>query len=229
MKGKFAHSLDDPYGKQGYPRAPLADEVEVAVIGGGVGGLLAGARLRQLGVESIRMIDPAADFGGAWYWNRYPGIACDIESYTYLPLLEEIGYMPKQKYSDGQEILDHSLAIARKFDLYRDTLFQTRVEDLTWDDKASRWILSTNHGDKIRARYVCLATGPLNRPKLPGIPGIEQFEGHSFHASRWDYEYTGGDSSGGVVGLRGKRIAIIGTGATAVQCVPHVGEWAQRG
>jgi cyclohexanone monooxygenase len=228
VKGKFAHFLDDPYGKQGYTRAPLADEVEVAVIGGGFGGLLAGARLRQQGVESIRMIDPAADFGGTWYWNRYPGIACDIESYTYLPLLEEVGYMPKQKYSDGQEILDHSQAIARKFDLYRDALFQTRVEDLTWDEKASRWILSTNHGDKIRARYVCLATGPLNRPKLPGIPGIEEFEGHSFHASRWDYEYTGGDSTGGLVGLRGKRVGIIGTGATAVQCVPHVGEWAQH-
>jgi len=136
--------------------------------------------------------------------------------------------MPKQKYSDGREILDHSQAIARKFELYRDALFQTRVENLRWDEAAARWIVSTNRGDRIRARYVCLATGPLNRPKLPGIPGIEEFEGHSFHASRWDYDYTGGDSSGGLVGLRGKRVGIIGTGATAVQCVPHVGEWAEH-
>ena len=228
VKGRFAHFLDDPDATPGFTRAPLADEVEVAVIGGGFGGLLAGARLRQAGVESIRMIDPASDFGGTWYWNRYPGIACDIESYTYLPLLEELGDMPKQKYSDGREILDHSQAIARKFELYRDALFQTRVENLRWDEAAARWIVSTNRGDRIRARYVCLATGPLNRPKLPGIPGIEEFEGHSFHASRWDYDYTGGDSSGGLVGLRGKRVGIIGTGATAVQCVPHVGEWAEH-
>jgi cyclohexanone monooxygenase len=228
VKGKFSHFLDDPYAPPGYTRAPLHDEVEVAVVGGGFGGLLAGVRLRQAGVESIRMIDPACDFGGTWYWNRYPGIACDIESYTYLPLLEEIGYVPKEKYSYGPEILEHSQAIARKFDLYRDTCFQTRVTELHWDEAASRWIISTNHGDRMRAHYVCLATGPLNRPKLPGIPGIEEFEGHSFHASRWDYHYTGGDSNGGLVGLRGKRVGIIGTGATAVQCVPHVGEWAEH-
>ena len=228
VKGSFAHFLDDPYGDPGFTRAPLADEVEVAVIGGGFGGLLAGARLRQAGVESLRMIDPARDFGGTWYWNRYPGIACDIESYTYLPLLEEVGYMPKEKYSYGPEILAHSQAIARKFDLYRDTCFQTRVEELRWDEREARWVISTNHRDRMRARYVVLATGPLNRPKLPGIPGIEDFEGHSFHASRWDYAYTGGDSSGGLVGLRGKRVGIVGTGATAVQCVPHVGEWAEH-
>ena len=228
VKGRFAHFLDDPYATPGFARAPLTDAVEVAVIGGGFGGLLAGARLRQQGVESIRMIDPACDFGGTWYWNRYPGIACDIESYTYLPLLEELGYVPTQKYADGAEILAHSQAIARKFDLYRDACFQTRVTDLSWDEASSRWIISTQHGDRMRARFVVLATGPLNRPKLPGIPGIEDFQGHSFHASRWDYDYTGGDSSGGLVGLRGKRVGIIGTGATSVQCVPHVGEWAEH-
>src|SRR5512145_692241 len=151
VKGRFAHFLDDPYAEPGYTRAPLTDEVEVAVIGGGFGGLLAGVRLRQAGVESIRMIDPAADFGGTWYWNRYPGIACDVESYTYLPLLEEVGYVPKQKYADGQEILEHSQAIARKFDLYRDACFQTRVTDLSWDEEISRWIISTNRGDRMRA------------------------------------------------------------------------------
>jgi cyclohexanone monooxygenase len=228
VKGRFAHFLDDPYAKPGSSRAPRTDEVEVAVIGGGFGGLLAGARLRQAGVESVCMIDPAGDFGGTWYWNRYPGIACDVESYIYLPLLEEVGSIPTRKYAEGSEILAYSQALARRFDLYRDALFQTRVEDLTWNDAQSRWIVSTQRGDRLRARYVCLATGPLNRPKLPGIPGIADFEGHSFHASRWDYRYTGGDSSGGLVGLRGKRVGIIGTGATAVQCVPHVGEWADH-
>ncbi|NNL65693.1 MAG: NAD(P)/FAD-dependent oxidoreductase [Myxococcales bacterium] len=228
VKGRFAHYLDDPYVAPGFEREPLHDEVEVLIVGGGFGGLLAGARLRQAGVEDIRIIDPAGDFGGTWYWNRYPGIACDIESYVYLPLLEELGYVPKEKYSYGREILEHSQAIGRHFDLYRDALFQTRVEEVRWDDEAARWTVSTQRGDRMRARFLCLATGPLNRPKLPGIPGIADFEGHSFHATRWDYDYTGGDSEGGLTGLRDKRVGIIGTGATGVQIVPHVGEWAQQ-
>ena len=228
VKGEFEHFLDDPYAEPGFERDPLRDEVEVLVIGGGFGGLLAGARLRQAGVENLRIVDPASDFGGTWYWNRYPGIACDIESYTYLPLLEEVGYVPKEKYSFGREILEHSQSIARKFDLYRDVCFQTRVEELRWDEEEARWIVSTNRRDRMRAHYLCLATGPLNKPKLPGIPGIETFEGHSFHASRWDYKYTGGSSEGNLTGLKGRRVGIIGTGATAVQCVPHVGAWADQ-
>jgi cyclohexanone monooxygenase len=228
VKGEFAHFLDDPYAEPGFEREPLTDEVEVLVIGGGFGGLLAGARLRQAGVEDIRIVDPASDFGGTWYWNRYPGIACDIESYTYLPLLEEVGYVPKEKYSYGPEILEHSQAIARKFDLYRDVCFQTRVEELRWDEEEARWIVSTNRKDRMKAHYLALAAGPLNRPKLPGIPGIQDFEGHSFHASRWDYEYTGGNQEGNLTGLQGKRVGIIGTGATSVQCVPHTGEWAEH-
>lgn len=228
VKDDFAHFLDDPYAWQGFARESLNDEVEVLIVGGGFGGLLAGARLRQAGVEDIRLIDPASDFGGTWYWNRYPGIACDIESYTYLPLLEELDYVPKEKYSFGPEILEHSQAIARKFDLYRDVCFQTRVEAIRWDDEESHWIVTTNRNDRMKARYLCMATGPLNRPKLPGIAGIEDFEGHSFHASRWDYEYTGGGSEGSLTGLKGKRVGIIGTGATSVQCVPHVGESAEH-
>ncbi len=228
VKGEFAHFLDDPYAEPGFERESLNDEVEVLIIGGGFGGLLAGARLRQAGVEDIRIIDPASDFGGTWYWNRYPGIACDIESYTYLPLLEELDYVPKEKYAFGPEILDHSQAIARKFDLYRDVCFQTRVEEIRWDEDESCWIVTTNRNDRMKAHYICLATGPLNRPKLPGIAGIEDFEGHTFHASRWDYDYTGGDSGGNLTGLTGKRVGIIGTGATSVQCVPHVGESAEE-
>ena len=227
MAGDYAHYLEDPYVAP-IEREPLTDEVEVVIIGGGFGGLLAGARLRQAGVDDIRIIEKGGDFGGTWYWNRYPGAMCDVESYIYLPLLEEVGYVPKEKYTHAPEILQHSRAIGETFDLYRDACFQTEVTDMQWDDGSSRWIVHTNRGDAMRARFVCMASGPLHRPKLPGIPGIDDFKGHTFHTSRWDYDYTGGDSDGNLVGLKGKRVGIIGTGATAVQCVPHLGETAEQ-
>jgi cyclohexanone monooxygenase len=226
--GAFAHFSHDPYVAPGFTREPLHDEVDVALIGGGFGGLLAGARLRELGVGSVRVIEKGGDFGGTWYWNRYPGVACDIESYVYLPLLEELGYVPKEKYSRGEEIFAHCQAIARRYDLYRDACLQTEVSEIRWDEDASRWIVSTDRGDAIRARFVCLANGFLQKPKLPGIPGVERFRGHAFHTSRWDYAYTGGDAAGDLKGLADKRVGIIGTGATAVQCIPHLGASAGR-
>ncbi|MCG8589626.1 MAG: NAD(P)/FAD-dependent oxidoreductase [Proteobacteria bacterium] len=228
VTGEFARFVEDPYVEPGFEREPLADEVDVVVIGGGFGGLLAGARLREAGIEDIRVIEKGGDFGGTWYWNRYPGAQCDVESYVYLPLLEELETVPTEKYVRAPEILAHSQAIGRKYDLYRNACFQTEVTDMRWDDEARRWIVSTNRGDRMRARFVCMANGPLHRPKLPGIPGVESFGGHTFHTSRWDYAYTGGDSNGRLEGLRGKRVGIIGTGATAVQCVPHVGETAEQ-
>jgi cation diffusion facilitator CzcD-associated flavoprotein CzcO len=228
MAGQFAHYLEDPYIDAPITRAPLTDEVEVVVIGGGFGGLLAGARLRQAGFQDVRIIEKGGDFGGTWYWNRYPGAACDIESYVYLPLLEDVGFMPERKYSRAPEILTYSRKIAERFDLYRDACFQTEVKALRWDETAARWIIETNRGDAMKARFVIMANGPLHRPKLPGIPGVEGFKRHSFHTSRWDYGYTGGTSDGGLVNLKDKRVGIIGTGATAVQCVPHLAEWAKE-
>jgi cyclohexanone monooxygenase len=227
VAGDFARYVDDPYVAP-IEREPLTDAVDVVIIGGGFGGLLAGARLREAGVEDIRVIEKGGDFGGTWYWNRYPGAMCDVESYVYLPLLEELGFIPTEKYSHAPEILEHSAAIGKHYDLYTNACFQTEVTGMRWDDADARWIVSTNRGDEMRARFVCMANGPLHRPKLPGIPGIESFEGHTFHTSRWDYDYTGGDCDGGLDGLRGKRVGIIGTGATAVQCVPHVGEAADE-
>jgi cyclohexanone monooxygenase len=174
------------------------------------------------------MVENGGDFGGTWYWNRYPGAACDTEAYIYLPLLEETGYIPTEKYAKAPEILAHSRRIAQHYDLYRNVLFQTQVTELRWEEESARWIVSTNRGDRFKAQFVCMANGPLNRPKLPGVPGIDSFKGHSFHTSRWDYEYTGGNSYGNLTGLRDKRVGIIGTGATSVQCIPHLGASAQH-
>jgi cation diffusion facilitator CzcD-associated flavoprotein CzcO len=226
--GEHARYLDDPYVEPGFTRFPLVDEVQVVVIGGGFGGMLAAARLRQAGFQDIRIIEKGGDFGGTWYWNRYPGAACDVESYVYLPLLEEVGYVPVEKYSKAAEIRAHTQAIARTFDLYRDVCFQTQVTGLQWDEDQQRWIVRTDRDDEIRTRFVVMANGPLNRPKLPGIPGLGTFQGHSFHTSRWDYGYTGGDADGGLTGLANKRVGIIGTGATAVQCVPYLGASARH-
>ena len=228
LKDDFAHYLDDPYVEPGFTRAPLTDEVDVLVVGGGFGGMLAAARLREAGVQDIRIIEKGGDFGGTWYWNRYPGAACDVESYVYLPLLEEVGYVPAEKYSRADEIREHTRSVARRFELYRDVCFQTQVTALRWDEAATRWIVTTDRDDAIRARFVVMANGPLNRPKLPGIPGVDSFQGHTFHTSRWDYAYTGGNARGNLVGLADKRVGIIGTGATAVQCVPHLGASSQH-
>ena len=227
IAGQFAHYLDDPY-VQVQERPPLHDTVEVAIIGGGFGGLLAGARLREAGVEDIRLIEKGGDVGGTWYWNRYPGAACDIESYVYLPLLEELGYVPTRKYATAPEILQHSRNIAKHYRLYDNACLGTEVTDLTWHEGDGLWTISTNRGDRMRARYVVMANGPLHRPKLPGIAGIEDYRGHSFHTSRWDYDYTGGDSSGGLDRLGDKVVGIIGTGATAVQAIPHLGRHAKH-
>jgi cyclohexanone monooxygenase len=228
MAGGFAHYLEDPYVAPGFNRAPITDDTEIIVVGGGFGGLLTGARLRQAGLNNIRIIEKGGDFGGTWYWNRYPGAACDIESYIYLPLLEETGFIPASKYTPAREILAHCKTIGTHFDLYKNAVFQTEVTAMEWDEDAARWIVRTNRGDAMRARFVVLANGPLHRPKLPGIPGVESFTGHSFHTSRWDYDYTGGNADGGLDKLGDKRVGIIGTGATAVQCVPHLGAAAKQ-
>ena len=225
---RFASFGDDPWADASFEREPLTDHVDVVIVGGGFGGLLAAAHLREIGVKRIRLIDAAGDVGGTWYWNRYPGAACDVQSYIYLPLLEELGAMPQHKYSFAPEIMEHSRRIARHYDLYDDACFQTGVTSMEWDDGESRWTVFTDRNDEMTANIVVLATGPLNRPKLPGIAGITSFEGHMFHTSRWDYDYTGGDTYGGLIGLSDKRVAIIGTGATAVQCVPHLADSAKE-
>jgi len=228
VKDQFENVVDDPYVEPGFEREPLTDEVDVVVIGGGFGGLMAGARFKEAGIKDIRIIEAGGDFGGTWYWNRYPGAQCDIESYCYLPLLEELDYIPKEKYSYAPEIFEHSQRIAKAYDLYDGACFQTKVTELEWSEEVARWIVKTDRDDRMLARFVVMSTGPLNRPKLPAIPGIEDFKGHTFHTSRWDYDYTGGDHSGNLTNLKDKVVAIIGTGATTIQAAPYVGKHAKH-
>lgn len=226
--GAFGQFVSDPYIEAPLVRAGVEEAIEVLVVGGGFGGLVAAATLKKAGILDLRIIDKAGDFGGTWYWNRYPGAQCDIESYIYMPLLEETGYIPTEKYAHAPELFEHAQRIARHFGLYEQALLQTQVTEMTWDGGARRWTVTTDRGDVLKARYVFTASGPLNRPRLPGIPGINSFRGHMFHTSRWDYGYTGGDGSGGLNSLGDKRIAVIGTGATAVQCVPHLARDAKH-
>jgi len=222
LEGQLSHYLDDPYTPRA-PREAKTDHVTFAFIGGGFAGLVTGARLKEAGVSSVRIIEKGGDFGGTWYWNRYPGAQCDTASLVYMPLLEETGHMPSEKYAHAPEILAHCQRIGRQFGLYDEALFHTVVEDLTWDEARAVWRIRTDRGDAFTAQFIGLGTGPLHVPKLPGIPGLESFQGHSFHTSRWDYDYTGGDPSGAPLSkLADKRVGVIGTGATAVQCVPHL-------
>jgi cation diffusion facilitator CzcD-associated flavoprotein CzcO len=228
LTGRFAHYAVDPYTPV-TERDPRTDHVTFAFIGGGFAGLVTGARLKEAGVDDVRIVEKGGDFGGTWYWNRYPGAQCDTASFVYMPLLEETGHMPSEKYAHGPEILEHCRRIGKQYGLYDNALFHTEVTDLSWDEAGARWTVRTNRGDAFTAQFVGMGIGPLHVPKLPGIEGIEDFRGHSFHTSRWDYDYTGGDANGAPMDrLADKRVAIIGTGATAVQCVPHLARAARE-
>jgi cyclohexanone monooxygenase len=222
IKDQLGHYLEDPYVPI-QEREPVKDHVTFAFIGGGFSGLVTCARLVEAGITDARIIEKGGDFGGTWYWNRYPGAQCDTAAFVYMPLLEETGHMPTEKYVHAPELLEQCQRIGNQYGLYDHALFHTEVSSLVYDEENSRWNITTNRGDEFTAQYVGMGTGPLHVPKLPGIPGLESFKGHSFHTSRWDYDYTGGDPTGGLMEkLADKRVGIIGTGATAVQCVPHL-------
>lgn len=222
VQDEFSDFVFDPWVKQPLVREPVEREVNVAVLGGGMVGILSSIGLKKAGIEDFVIVEEAGGFGGTWYWNRYPGIRCDIEAYVYMPLLEESDTVPSEKYASGAEILAHFERLARIYGLYEKALLETRMESVVWDEESARWTVRTNRGDVLRARFVMSGNGFLHRPKLPGVPGIRTFKGKMFHTARWDYEYTGGDSLGNLTGLKGKRVALIGTGATSIQILPHL-------
>lgn len=224
LTGELAKYEIDPWTETSGTRAPITDTVEVLFIGGGFSALLTAARLREKGVESIRIVERGGDVGGTWYWNRYPGVACDVSAYDYLPLLDEMNYVPGSFYAKGPEIFAHCQSIARRYDLYDLAVFQTTVTSTTWDPAARLWRIGTDRGDSMSARFVICANGTLSKPKLSKIEGMERFKGYSFHSSRFDYAYAGADLSN----LKDKVVGIIGTGASAVQIIPRVARAAKE-
>ena len=228
LSGKFADFDTDPYVEPGFTREPIVEEFTAVILGGGFAGMMTAVELTKHGIRDFRVIEKGGDFGGTWYWNRYPGCMCDVESYTYLPLLEETGFMPTEKYASAPEIFRYCQTIGEHFDLYPHAIFQTEVRDAVWNDETGRWTIHTTRDDVITAQFFITAGGILHKAKLPGIPGIEDFEGHAFHTSRWDYDYTGGSPTEPMDKLADKRIGIVGTGATGVQAVPKLAEAAKE-
>lgn len=226
--GQFHEFDQDPFAGPAPERDAICEDVDVLVTGGGMGGLLSAVFAKKYGITNIRIIEEAGDFGGAWYWNRYPGVRCDVESYIYLPFLEEVGTIPRERYSTGTEIFKHCQAVGRHFGLYENAVFQTKIISAEWNETSGRWIVKTNRGDEFRARFIAGTSGFLHYPKYPNIPGLSTFKGKMFHPSRWDYDYTGGSPEGDLVGLAGKRVALIGNGATGIQILPHLGKTAEK-
>jgi cation diffusion facilitator CzcD-associated flavoprotein CzcO len=206
------HFAEDPWAKSDQQRQSLQKHVDVLIIGAGWGGILTAIRLLEVGIKNFLILDKASAYGGVWYWNRYPGLHCDTESYIYMPLLEETGYMPTEKYATGPEIREYANQLAKQYGLREKTLFGAQATGTDWNESTATWTTKTKQGDEIKSRYFVSAGGSLHLPKLPPLPGIESFKGHSFHSSRWDYEYTGGDINGNLDKLKGKRVGVIGTG-----------------
>jgi cation diffusion facilitator CzcD-associated flavoprotein CzcO len=228
LTDRYADFDVDPWVEPGFTRDAIEEtDLDAVIVGAGFGGMLTAVALKEQGIENFRIVEKAGDFGGVWYWNRYPGCMCDVESLIYLPLLEETGYTPTVRYAPAQEIFEHCQRIGETFDLYPKALFQTEIESAVWDEDADRWQITTTRGDRLTTRFFVTAGGILHKAKLPGIKGIEDFEGAAFHSARWDYGFTGGSPTEPMTGLADKRVGIIGTGATSIQIVPQLARAAK--
>ncbi len=228
LTDEFEEFDHDPWVESGFTREPVVEETTAVVVGGGFAGMLLAKGLQERGITDYRIIDKAGDFGGTWYWNRYPGCMCDVESLIYMPLLEETGYTPTMKYAPAAEIFEQCQRIAHQYDLYPHAILHTEIADATWDDDASRWIITTTRADRISAKFLITAGGILHKAKLPAIEGINDFAGRAFHTARWDYGYTGGSPTEPMDHLADKVVGIIGTGATAIQVVPQLAKAAKE-
>ncbi|MDR3534445.1 MAG: NAD(P)/FAD-dependent oxidoreductase [Rhodopila sp.] len=196
-------------------RAPVSGEFDVAIVGAGFGGMYMLHRLRGLGLSAI-VFDVASGVGGTWYWNRYPGARCDVESMQYsYSFSEELQqeWQWTELFAAQPEILRYANFVADKLDLRRDMRFETRVTDAVFDETAHRWTVRTDRGDVVSARFCVMATGCLSAARMPDFPGLSSFKGKTYHTGYWPHEG---------VDFTGKRVGVIGTGSSAIQAIPVI-------
>jgi len=194
-------------------------EVDVVVVGAGFAGLYMLHALRQQG-RTVQVFEAGGDVGGTWYWNRYPGARCDIESMEYSFGFDDAlqqDWEWTERYAPQGEILEYASHVADRFDLRRDIAFETRVTSATFDDTTSAWTVRTDAGDEVVAQFVVMATGCLSSTNIPDIPGADTFAGPTFHTGRWPHE---------PVDFSGQRVGVIGTGSSAIQSIPIIAEQA---
>jgi cation diffusion facilitator CzcD-associated flavoprotein CzcO len=193
----------------------LPAEVDVAVVGAGFSGLYMLHRLRELGFSAVAF-DEADDVGGTWYWNRYPGARCDVPTTDYAYSFDgqlETDWTWSEKYATQPEILAYLQHVADRYDLRRDIRFGTRITGAVWDEAGRRWQLRTDHGDEVSCRYYVMASGCLSLPKTPDIEGVDRYRGEVYLTGRWPHD---------TVDFSGKRVAVVGTGSSGIQCIPLI-------
>ncbi len=202
-------------------RASAPDYIDVVIVGAGFAGLYAIHRFRQLGL-SLRCIEAAPDVGGVWYWNRYPGARCDVESlqysYSFSEELEQ-EWEWSERFAAQPEILAYMQHVAERFDLRRDITFRAAVERAVWDEAKRLWTVTTDQGETIRARFCVMASGSLSASRTPDFPGLETFRGQAYHTGMWPED---------PVDFRGKQVAVIGTGSSGIQAIPVIAREASE-
>jgi cyclohexanone monooxygenase len=193
--------------------------LDVAVVGAGFAGMYMLYKLRNLGF-SVKVFERADGVGGTWYWNRYPGARCDVESLNYSfsfdPDLEQ-EWTWSERYSPQPEILKYANHVADRFDLRKDIEFQTSIDQAVWDDEACRWTISTSKGETISAQFYVMASGCLSQSKLPEVPGVDTFQGPTYHTGHWPHQG---------VDFTGMRVGVIGTGSSGIQSIPIIAQQA---
>ena len=196
------------------------ETVDAIIVGAGFSGLYSLLRLRRMGLRA-HVIEAASDVGGTWWWNRYPGARCDIESFDYSysfdPELEQ-RWTWSERYATQPEILAYVNHVADSFGLRRDISFETRMLTATWDDGSARWTTTTDTGRTLTSKYLVMAVGCLSQANRPDIPGIDAFRGTTLHTGEWPHDG---------VDLGGRRVGVIGTGSSGIQCIPLIAAQAE--
>ncbi len=194
---------------------------DVVVVGAGFAGMYMLHRVRELGL-SVRAVEAGGGVGGTWYWNRYPGARCDVESMEYsYQFSEELqqDWDWTERYASQPEILDYANHVADRFDLRRDVLFNTRIVSAIYDETSDRWALRTDDGQEMLAQYLVMATGCLSSARIPNFAGLDRFQGATYHTGRWPHDG---------VDFSGQRVGVIGTGSSGIQSIPIIARQARR-